>query len=154
MSCSYSIYLIIMYFNPRIEAWLYKITNTNSPEFKSDLHASNGIKANNYGYQKIADEEQSHSEGKEKKPLSSNEQTNSAKETPEEKGDGKKEEKHQEERKEDGGEKQPLKGKVYNVIGNRKRPGSVLQKQEQDRRSLFGDSFDGGFFVLLIVRFS
>ena len=117
-----------MYFNPRIEAWLYKITNTNSPEFKSDLHASNGIKANNYGYQKIADEEQSHSEGKEKKPLSSNEQTNSAKETPEEKGDGKKEEKQQEERKEDGGEKQPLKGKVYNVIGNRKRPGSVLQK--------------------------
>ena len=74
MSCSYSIYLIIMYFNPRIEAWLYKITNTNSPEFKSDLHASNGIKANNNGYQKIADEEQSHSGGKEKKPLSTNEQ--------------------------------------------------------------------------------
>ena len=101
-----------MYFNPRIESWLYKITNTNSPEFKSDLHASIGIKANNYGYQKIADEEQSHSEGKEKKPFSSNEQTNSAKETPEEKGDGKKEEKQQEERKEDCGEKQPLKGKV------------------------------------------
>ena len=154
MSCCYSLYLIIMYFNPRIESWLYKITNTNSPEFKSALHASIGIKAKNYGYQKIADEEQSHSEGKEKKPLSSNEQTNSAKETPEEKGDGKKEEKQQEERKEDGGEKQPLKGKVYNVIGNRKRPGSVLQKQEQDRRSLFGESFDGGFFVLLIVRFS
>ena len=99
-----------MYFNPRIEAWLYKITKTNSPEFKSDLHASNGIKANNNGYQKIVDEEQSHSEGKEKKTLSTNEQTNSAKETPEEKGDEKKEEK-QEERKEDGGEKQPLKGK-------------------------------------------
>ncbi|CAH3026751.1 unnamed protein product [Porites evermanni] len=110
MSCSYSIYLIIMYFNPRIEAWLYKITNTNSPEFKSDLHASNGIKANNNGYQKIADEEQSHREGKVKKPLSTIGQTNSAKETPEEKGDGKKEEKQQEERKEDGGEKQPLKG--------------------------------------------
>ena len=141
-----------MYFNPRIEAWLYKITNTNSPEFKSDLHASNGIKANNNGYQKIADEEQSHSGGKEKKPLSTNEQ-----ETPEEKGDGKKEEKQQEERKEDGGQKQPLKGKVYNVIGNRKLPGTVLQKQEQDRAdrgSLLGDSFDGGFFVLLIVRFS
>ena len=58
MSCSYSIYLIIMHFNPRIESWLYKITNTNSPEFKSALHASIGIKANNYGYQKIADEEQ------------------------------------------------------------------------------------------------
>ena len=136
MSCSYSIYLIIMYFNPRIEAWLYKITNTNSPEFKSDLHASNGIKANNNGYQKIADEEQSHREGKVKKPLSTIGQTNSAKETPEEKGDGKKEEKQQEERKEDGGEKQPLKGKVYNVFGNRKRPG-VLPKQQQDMKVSF-----------------
>ena len=118
-----------MYFNPRIEAWLYKITNTNSPEFKSDLHASNGIKANNSGYQKIADEEQSHSEGKEKKQLSTNEQTNSAKETTEEKGDGKKEEKQrdqQEERKDDAGEKQPLKGKVYNCVGNRKRIETVL----------------------------
>ena len=150
MSCSYSIYLIIMYFNPRIEAWLYEITNTNSPEFKSDLHASNGIKANKNGYRKIADEEQSHSEGKEKKPLSTNEQTNSAKEAPEEKGDGKKEEKQQKERKENGWEKQPLKGKVYNVIGNGKRPATVLQKQEQDRGSLL----DGGFFVLLIVRLS
>ena len=93
-----------MYFNPRIEVWLYRITNTNSPEFKSDLHASNGIKANNNGYQRIADEEQSHSEG-------TNERTNSAKETPEEKGDEKKEEKQQEERKEDGGDEQPLKGK-------------------------------------------
>lgn len=110
MSCSYSIYLIIMYFNPRIEAWLYKITKTNSPEFKSDLHASNGIKANNNGYQKIVDEEQSHGEGTEKKTLGTNEQTNSAEETPEEKEDGKREEKQQEERKEDGGEEQPLKG--------------------------------------------
>lgn len=99
-----------MYFNPRIEAWLYKITKTNSPEFKSDLHASNGIKANNNGYQKIVDEEQSHSEGIEKKTQGTNEQTNSAEETPEEKGDGKREEKQQEERKEDGGEEQPLKG--------------------------------------------
>lgn len=143
MSCSYSIYLIIMYFNSRIEAWLYKITNTSSPEFKSDLHASNGIKANNNGYQKIADEEQSHSEGKEKKPLTTNEQTNSAKETTEGKGDGKKEEKQrdqQEERKEDGGEKQPLKGKVYNFVGNRKRPGIVLKKQEED----------GGFLLVVI----
>lgn len=88
MSCSYSIYLIIMYFSPRIEAWLYKITNTNSPEYKSDLHASNGIKANNNGYQKIGDEEQS----------------NSREETEE------KEQDEQDERKEDGGEKQPLKG--------------------------------------------
>ena len=129
MSCSYSIYLIIMYFNPRIEAWLYRMTNTNSPEYKSDLHASNGIKANNNGYQKIADEEQSLSEGKEKKPLSTNEQTSSAKETTEEKGDGKKkgtQRDQQEERKEDDGEKQPLKGKVYNFVANRKRPESVL----------------------------
>lgn len=111
MSCSYAIYLIIMYFNPRIEAWLYKITKTNSPEFKSDLHASNGIKANNNGYQKIVDEEQSHSEGTEEKTLGTNEQTNSAKETPEEKEDEKKKEKQLEERKEDGGENQPLKGK-------------------------------------------
>ena len=128
MTCSYSMYLIIMYFNPRIEAWLYKITNTNSPDFKSDLHASNGIKASNNGYQKIADEEKSHGEEKEKKPLSTNEQTNSAKETTEEKRDGKKEEKQrdqQEERKEDGGMKQPLKGKFYNFVGNRKRPGRV-----------------------------
>jgi len=117
-----------MYFNPRIEACIYKITNSNSPEFKSDLHASNGIKANNNGYQKIADEEQSHSEGKEKKPLGTNEQANSAKETTEEKGDGKKEEKQrdqQEERKDDGGEKQPLKGKVFDFVGNQE-PVTIL----------------------------
>ena len=129
MSCSYSIYLTIMYFNPRIEAWLYKITNTNSPEFKSDLHASNDIRANNSGYQKIADEEESHSEGTEKKPLSTNEQTNSAKETSEEKGNGMKEEEQpdqEEERKEDDGEKQLQSGKLYNFVMNRKRPETVL----------------------------
>ena len=42
MVCFYSIYLLIMYFNPRIEAWLYKVTKTTSPEYKSELHASNG----------------------------------------------------------------------------------------------------------------
>ena len=134
MSCSYSIYLIIMYFNPRIEAWLYKITNTNSPEYKSELHASNGIKANKTGYQKIADEEQSHGEGKEKKPLSTTEQINSAKETTEEKGDGKKEETQrdqQEERKEDGGEKQPLKGKVYNFVKKWKRPETAFKNMQE-----------------------
>ena len=118
-----------MYFNPRIEAWLYKITNSNSPEYKSELHLSNGIKANNNGYQKIADEEQSNGEEKEKNPLSTNEPTISTKETTEEKGDGKKEEKHldqQEGRKDDNGEKQSLKGKVYNFVGNRKRPETVL----------------------------
>ena len=130
MSCSYSIYLIIMYFNPRIEAWLYKVTNTSSPEYKSDLHASNGIKANNNGYQKIADEEQSHSEGKEKNPLSTNEQTVSANETTEEKGNGKKEgiqRDPQEKRNEDGGERQLLKGNVYIFVGNRKRPETGLK---------------------------
>ena len=91
MSCSYLIYLNIMYFNPRIETWLYKITNTNSPEFKSDLHASNGIRANKNGYQTIADEEQSHSEGDEKKPLSTSE--------------------------EDGGEKEPQKGRCIILLG-------------------------------------
>ena len=50
MVCFYSIYLLIMYFNPRIEEWLYKITNTTSPEFKSDLHASNG---KNDGYSEV-----------------------------------------------------------------------------------------------------
>lgn len=50
MACSYSIYLLIMYFNPRIEAWLYKVTNTTSPEYKSDLHASNG---NNNRYSQL-----------------------------------------------------------------------------------------------------
>ena len=129
MSCSYSIYLIIMYFNHRIEAWLYRMTNTNSPEYKSDLHASNGIKATNNGYQKIADEEQSYSEGKQKRPLSTNEQTNSAKETNEEKADGKKEEKQrdqQEERKEDAGEKQPLRVKFIILLGIEKRTETLL----------------------------
>jgi len=146
-----------MYFNPRIEAWLYKITNTNSPDFKSDLHASNGIKASNNGYQKIADEEKSHGEEKEKKPLSTNEQTNSAKETTEEKRDGKKEEKQrdqQEERKEDGGMKQPLKGKFYNFVGNRKRPGRVEGTGLKIFSRGLRDAFDVFFFVLLIVRFS
>ena len=117
MSCSYSIYLIIMYFNPRIEAWLYKITNTNSPEYKSDLHASNGIKANSNGYQKIGDEEQSNSRG----------------ETEE------KEQDEQDERKENGEEKQPLKGKVYNFVGNRNRPETGLKVSSWGLR----DSCDG-----------
>ena len=55
MVCFYSIYLLIMYFNPRIEAWLYKITKTTSPEFKSDLHASNG---KNNGYSEVPTEEE------------------------------------------------------------------------------------------------
>ncbi|XP_068688983.1 sodium/potassium/calcium exchanger 4-like [Montipora foliosa] len=71
MVCSYSIYLVIMYFNPRIEAWLYRITNTSSPKFKSDLHAVNRTNKtnNNAGYEKIADEEQGcDNQTKEEKP--------------------------------------------------------------------------------------
>ena len=45
-----------MYFNPRIEAWLYRITNTTSPEYKSELHASNG-NGKNSGYEQLANEE-------------------------------------------------------------------------------------------------
>lgn len=56
MVCFYSIYLLIMYFNPRIEAWLYRVTNTTSPEYKSELHASNGNGKNN-GYQQLTNEE-------------------------------------------------------------------------------------------------
>ncbi|XP_068722403.1 sodium/potassium/calcium exchanger 4-like [Montipora capricornis] len=58
MVCSYSLYLVIMFFNPRIEKWLYRITNTTSPEFKSDLHASNETNsAKNEGYSKLAIDE-------------------------------------------------------------------------------------------------
>ena len=47
MVCFYSVYLLMMYFNPRIEAWLYKITKTKSPEFKSQLHEENGKNGQN-----------------------------------------------------------------------------------------------------------
>ena len=57
----YSVYLLIMYFNPRIEAWLYKITKTSSPEYKSDLHASNGNgngkKQEKQGYEQVPSED-------------------------------------------------------------------------------------------------
>jgi len=75
MVCSYSIYLVIMYFNPGIERWLYKITNTSSPEYKSDLHASNGTSnGKSEGYSKLATEEGNASE-KEKKPTTNKEET-------------------------------------------------------------------------------
>lgn len=61
MVCFYSVYLLIMYFNPRIEAWLYKITNTNSPEYKSELHATNGKKN---GYSQLAADDTTDSEAK------------------------------------------------------------------------------------------
>ena len=43
-----------MFFNPRIEAWLYKVTNTTSPEYKSELHANNGKKN---GYSKVPEDD-------------------------------------------------------------------------------------------------
>ena len=57
----YSVYLLIMYFNPRIEAWLYKVTNTTSPEYKSELHAINGKKN---GYSQLAADDTTESESK------------------------------------------------------------------------------------------
>lgn len=65
MVCFYSIYLLIMYFNPRIEAWLYKVTKTKSPEYKSELHASNG-KGQAYS-QLPEDEAQEQDQGKDEK---------------------------------------------------------------------------------------
>ena len=50
-----------MYFNPRIEAWLYKVTNTTSPEYKSELHATNGKKN---GYSQLASDDATDSESK------------------------------------------------------------------------------------------
>jgi len=50
-----------MFFNPRIEAWLYKVTNTNSPEYKSELHATNGKKN---VYSQLAADDKTDSESK------------------------------------------------------------------------------------------
>ncbi|XP_068688374.1 sodium/potassium/calcium exchanger 4-like isoform X2 [Montipora foliosa] len=111
MACSYSIYIIIMYFNKRIEAWVYKITNTGSPEFKSDLHASNGIgKAINNGYENIASEEKEESQEEEKsESVTTKEQPDPEKEKGStEKGDDKEQEKIQDEKEEDDGEAKPL----------------------------------------------
>ena len=65
-----------MYFNPRIEAWLYKVTKTKSPEYKSELHASNG-KGQAYS-QLPEDEEHEQDQGKDK-------EKNVEKETPDKK---------------------------------------------------------------------
>ena len=51
-----------MYFNPRIEAWLYKVTKTSSPEYKSELHATNGKKN---GYTHLPTDDTADSESKE-----------------------------------------------------------------------------------------
>lgn len=62
MVCFYSLYLLIMFFNPRIEAWLYKVTNTTSPEYKSELHATNDKKN---GYSQLSTDDAADSESKE-----------------------------------------------------------------------------------------
>ena len=89
-----------MYFNPRIEAWLHRVTNTSAPEFKSDLHASNGIgNGKKDGYEKLTDEQQPDAE-KEKGMLG-------------EKGDGKKPKKKEGEEEEiqmSNPEAEPLRG--------------------------------------------
>lgn len=64
----YSVYLVIMYFNPRIEAYLYKVTKTTTPEYKSDLHeqnAKNGLD-NKGNYIKVKEDEENEVEEKEK----------------------------------------------------------------------------------------
>ena len=48
-----------MFFNPRIEAWLYRVTNTTSPEYKSELHANNGKKN---GYSKVPGDDSENTE--------------------------------------------------------------------------------------------
>ena len=90
-----------MYFNPRIEAWLHKITKTSTPEFKSDLHASNGIRnGNKDGYEKLIDEQQPDAE----------------KGTLGEKGDGekpKKKEDEEEDFEKSNREAKPLSGMIF-----------------------------------------
>ncbi|XP_078371659.1 sodium/potassium/calcium exchanger 4-like [Oculina patagonica] len=83
MVCFYSIYLLIMFFNPRIEAWLYKVTNTTSPEYKSELHATNGKKN---GYSQVPTDDAEDSESKE--PAEEGEEKSDVeKKAPEEKTD-------------------------------------------------------------------
>ena len=83
MVCFYSIYLLIMYFNPRIEAWLYKVTNTTSPEYKSELHA-NGANGKNNGYSQVPDEERGESKLDKNKDDDNEEKVDDEKGTPEE----------------------------------------------------------------------
>ena len=78
MVCFYSVYLLIMYFNPRIEGWLYKVTKTTSPEYKSELHATNGKKN---GYSQIAADDTTDSESK-GQDENSEEKNDAKKETP------------------------------------------------------------------------
>lgn len=72
-----------MFFNPRIEAWLYKVTNTTSPEYKSELHATNGKKN---GYSQVPTDDAEDSESKEPEG-DGEEKSDVEKEAPEEKTD-------------------------------------------------------------------
>lgn len=101
-----------MFFNPRIEAWLYRITNTSNPEFKSDLDALNGNnKTNNIisSYEKMVDEKSYGIQEKEKKSDDTENNQDAEKETDEDKEDGKEQEEKNDRQKE---ETQPLNGKV------------------------------------------
>ncbi|XP_074629158.1 sodium/potassium/calcium exchanger 3-like [Acropora palmata] len=110
MVLSFSIYLLIMFFNPRIEAWLYRITNTSNPEFKSDLDALNGNrKTNNItsSYEKMVGEKNYGIQEKEKKSDGTENNQDAERETDEDKPDGKEQEEKNDKQKE---ETQPLNG--------------------------------------------
>ena len=110
MVLSFSIYLLVMYFNPRIEAWLYRITNTSRPELKSDLDALNANSIDiTYSYQKMVDEENVRSQEEEKKSDGKENHQDAETETDEDKADGEEQEEKNDEQKE---ETQPLNGKV------------------------------------------
>ena len=103
-----------MFFNPRIEAWLYRITNTSNLEFKSDLDALNGNNNTNNiisSYEKMVDEKSYGIQEKEKKSDGTENNQKAEKEslTDEDKEDGKEQEEKNDRQKE---ETQPLNGKV------------------------------------------
>ena len=101
-----------MFFNPRIEAWLYRITNTSNPEFKSDLDALNGNRKTTditSSYEKMVDEKNYGIQEKEKKSDGTENNQNAEKEKDEDEEDGKEQEEKNDKQKE---ETQPLNGKV------------------------------------------
>lgn len=59
----YSVYLLIMYFNPNIEAYLYKVTKTKTPEFKSDLHEQQVKNGKNASYEPLYEKQDKETEG-------------------------------------------------------------------------------------------
>ena len=111
MVCFYTVYLLIMYFNPRIEAWLYKVTNTTSPEFKSELHATNGKKN---GYSQVAEVDAEDSETKQQ-------DDNKTDQNDEEKGDVEKgKEDHEQNQKEEGKDRKAgFRGKLFLCFSGR-----------------------------------